>query len=475
MWEETCFTPSYTAPVGHWSENLVDDLARQVGGNPDPEELRRVLRKSAEEIETLSGRTFDPVRRSTTVFETNGLPFIDVPNMHMGSMETADTVWQVPDPVRPEFAAALQVHALVYPSPTARSVADGLGFAGQLVARAARQGALTRDYVIEWLGTFVGYEERKDLFRRVMNSNTRFNVPVIGEAVGGWWIQVTRRLVWITHETQNDGTLVEPLFDRSADDNWIPLAAAEPTLIVAPMTKQPADWAFTARIWPEGAQPPKNRPWRRLASAIHGFGIPTITIDDNSTPYELACQVVLKAYWHRYLRGDEPALRNVVALAYPKQVELIHRKTDAPDLGSAAAMLLEQLIQPGFDPAQGAELTRRYVRRKASIVVMEHHKRESPQRYPWTQLGISERRYYKLLPLFAQKVNGRYQVDYDDIVTRMRDHLDGKDQSREVRAAALDLLQQRGFSHAAARKWMQRHQPEEALDAWPRGLRPQPE
>jgi hypothetical protein len=182
--------------------------------------------------------------------------------------------------------------------------------------------------------------------------------------------------------------------------------------------------------------------------------------------------VVLKAYSHGYLRGDEPALRNAVALACPKQVKLIHHKTDARDLGSAAAMLLEQLVQPGFDPAQSAELTRRYVRRKASIVVMEHHKRESPQRYPWTQLGISERRYYELLPLFAQKVNGRYQVDYDDIVTRMRDHLDGKDQSREIRAATLDLLQQRGFSHEAARKWMQRHQPEEAFDAWPRGVQP---
>jgi hypothetical protein len=412
------------------------------------------------------------VRRSTTVFETNGLPFIEVPNMHMGSMETAGTVWQVPDPVRPKFAVALQVHALTSPSSTAASVADGLGYAGQLVAHAARQGALTRDYVIEWLGTFVGDEERKDLFRRVMDANSRFNVPVIGEAVGGWWIQVTRRLVWITHETQNDGTLVEPLFDRPADGDWIPLAAAEPTLIVAPMTKQPADWAFAARIWPEGAQLPKDRPWRQFASAIHRVGIPTITIDDNSTPYELACQVVLKAYWHGYLRGDELALRNVVALAYPKQVELIRRKTGAPDMGSAAAMLLEQLIQPGFDPAQGAERTRRYVRRKASIVVMEHRKQESPQRYPWTQLGISERRYYKLLPLFAQKVNGRYQVD-DEILTMLRGHLDGTDRGREIRAATLDLLQKRGFSHTAARKWMQRHQPEEALDAWPRGVRPQ--
>jgi hypothetical protein len=85
---------------------------------------------------------------------------------------------------------------------------------------------------------------------------------------------------------------------------------------------------------------------------------------------------------------------------------------------SAAATLLEQLIRPGFDPAQGAEATRRYVRRKASIAVMQHRKLESPDRCPWTQVGISERRYYKLLPLFAQKVNGRYDYDHDDVVAR---------------------------------------------------------
>jgi hypothetical protein len=114
------------------------------------------------------------------------------------------------------------------------------------------------------------------------------------------------------------------------------------------------------------------------------------------------------------------------------------------------------------------------VRRKASIIVMEHRKQKSPERYPWTQIGISERRYYKLLPTFAQKVNGRYDIDHDDIVARMKDHLNEKDQSTEVREATLALLQKRGFSIAAARKWLQRHQPKEAFDAWPRGTRPDP-
>ncbi|MFI6695500.1 hypothetical protein ACIBLA_27880 [Streptomyces sp. NPDC050433] len=51
---------------------------------------------------------------------------------------------------------------------------------------------------------------------------------------------------------------------------------------------------------------------------------------------------------------------------------------------------------------------------------MQYRKSEAPDRSPWTRIGISERRYYKLLPLFAQKVNGRY--DYDYVVARMKDH-----------------------------------------------------
>jgi hypothetical protein len=135
-------------------------------------------------------------------------------------------------------------------------------------------------------------------------------------------------------------------------------------------------------------------------------------------------------------------------------------------------MLLEQLLRPGFDPAQGAEATRRYVRRKVSIVVMQYRKGEAPDRYPWTQVGISERRYYKLLPLFAQKVNGRYVLDHDDVVARMKAYLDRVDDVRAVRAAALDVLRSHGFSEEAARKWLQRHRPGEAVDAWPRGPRP---
>ena len=182
--------------------------------------------------------------------------------------------------------------------------------------------------------------------------------------------------------------------------------------------------------------------------------------------------MVLKGYWHGYIGADEPALASAVATAYPQPVERIRRQTRVPTSESAAAMLLEQLIRPGFDPAQGAEATRRYVRRKASIVVMEHKKQEAPDRYPWTHVGISERRYYKLLPLFAEKVNGRYDYDHGDVVARMKAHLEERDRERAIRTGALDLLRSRGFSEAAARKWLQRHEPKQAIHAWPRGQQP---
>ncbi|HEX5907714.1 MAG TPA: hypothetical protein VFY56_11905 [Propionibacteriaceae bacterium] len=72
---------------------------------------------------------------------------------------------------------------------------------------------------------------------------------------------------------------------------------------------------------------------------------------------------------------------------------------------------------------------------------------------------------------FAQKINGRYDVDLDDVVARMKVYLDSQDRDRNIRAAALDLLRERGFSEEAARKWLQRHRPKDAVDAWPRGRR----
>ncbi|MGJ5805732.1 hypothetical protein ACSCB1_42575 [Streptomyces europaeiscabiei] len=458
--------------MGHWSEGLADEVAKRIGGSPDRQALRDKLAQVGREVEILSGRSFQPLRRATSHIEPNGLPFVDIPDLQVGSMEPVAGAWAVPDPVNAQVATVLQVLPMANPGPSAASKADGLWIAGQLVAGAAQTGRLSADYVLYWLGQSMDHEQRKEVFRRVMDPAVRFYVPILGVPVKGWWIQITRRLIWVTSESEDDGQLIEPLMNNSTDGGELtPLAAVEAILIAAPMTQHPAAWAFTARIWPEQVQQPNDRPWNKLADAIHGHGMPTITVDPISTPHEIACQVVLKGYWHGYISGDEPALANAVAKAYPQQVDRIQRETGAPNKTSAAAPLLEQLIRPGFDPAQGAEATRRYVRRKASIAVKEYRKSEKPDRYPWTQVGITERRYYKLLPLFAQKVNGRYDIDYDDVVARMKDHLDRADKKRAVRAAALEVLRSHGFGEDAARKWLQRHPPEEAVNAWPRGRR----
>lgn len=450
-------------------DEVILEVARRGGKVPDRHRVMELLAEASGELELLSGRGFQPARRKTSVFEPNGLPFGDVPDLLIHATEPIAGAWAIPDPVNPEMATVIQFAPLAELAPKAAPAAEALWIAGQLLAEASRTGRLSGDYVLFWLGA-VPQEQRMEIMRRVMDPAVRFSIPILGAAVAGWWIQIARRLIWLTNETEDEGRLIElllPTAKTGADAS--PLAAIEPILTAVPMNRQPADWAFTARIWTEGVQRPVNRPWSKIAGAIHGHGIPAITVDPVSTPLEIACQVVLKGYWHGYISGDEPTLANAVAMAYPQQVDCIQRVTRAPDKTSAAATLLEQLIRPGFDPAQGAEATRRYVRRKASIAAMQHRKAEAPERYPWTQVGISERRFYKLLPQFAQKVNGRYAYEQDDVVARMKDHLNRLDKARAVRAAALDVLRAHGFGEEAARKWLQRHRPEEAVGAWPRG------
>lgn len=451
--------------MGHWSDFLLGEMDRQFGGTIDHDVLADLLSQAGHEVDVLAGRAFNPAQQKHSIFEPNGLPFADLPDLLISATAPLEGAWAIPDPVDPTHAAVLQLAAFqdVDLVPRAAHKAEALRAAGHIVAQAYREGGLSREFVLLQLGS-VPPEARTELLRRAMDPEVRMNIPISAVTFDGWLIQITRRLVWANAE--DEGRLFE-LLDESAD-NPVPLMAVEPVLIMAPMTHQPVQWAFTARLWTEKVQVPTNRPWSRIASAIHGHGIPTITLDSVSSPQEIACQLVLKAYWHGYIAGDEPALANAVAAAYPQAVERIERGTHAPSRQSAAATLLEGLVRPGFNPAQGAEATRRYVRRKASIAVMEHRKRETPDRYPWTQVGISERRYYKLLPLFAQKVNGRYDYNHDEVVARMRAHLNQLDRERKLRTAAMEVLVANGFGHEAARKWLQRHRAEEALTALPR-------
>ena len=454
--------------MGHWSDFLLDELVRETGGKVDRQVLADALTRAGHEIDVLAGRQFNPAQRGESIFESFGLPFAAVPNLMVGTMESPAQVRAIPDPADPMHSAVLQLAIFDQPAVQAARAAETLRVAGLAVAQAYRSDYLSREFVLAFLGS-VPPPERTELFRRAMDPTRRINIPIFVTQHDGWWIQVTRRLIWATDQTPDEGRLWEFLIE--SDEDRLPVFAVEPVLIVAPMTRPMADWAFTARLWTEKVQVDANPKWSQLAPTIHGHGVPTITLDPDSTPQEIACQLVLKAFWHGYIEGDEPALAEAIVAAYPKAVQRVERGTGAADRRSAAAVLLEGLLRPGFNPAQGAELTRRYVRRKANITVMEHWKREKPQRYPWTRVGISERRYYKLLPKFVKKTNGRYHYDQDDVVERMKAHLTQLDRDRELRAAAMQVLISRGFGQDAARKWLQRHPPEEALTAQPRRTR----
>jgi hypothetical protein len=215
-------------------------------------------------------------------------------------------VWEVPDPVNPRIATALQVLPLPDPAPRAVPKGNALCLAGRFVAEVFRMGCLSGDYILDWLANNMDNKQRAELLRETMDPGFRFNVPILGVAADGWWFQITRRLTWITSKTESEGRLVELLLnEKTTSGETPPLVAVEPILIVAPMTRQPVNWAFSARLWGPGVTRPIDRPWRTIAKAVHHSGIPTIALDHLSTIEEVACQMVMKGYWHGYVEGDE--------------------------------------------------------------------------------------------------------------------------------------------------------------------------
>jgi hypothetical protein len=464
--------------VGHWSESLFEQAAREIGidVDVDGDRLRETLKKAGREIEILAGRRFGVSERKSVTIVRQPLPFVEIPDLQVGSPIESEggVVWPIPDPVNPDLATVVQLGEIHPPSTDRRvPIGDALWAAGNLAARERRAGRLSADYVIWWLGNAIPKDQRVELLRAVVDQEARFNLPVLGVGIPGWWIQITRRLLWVTAETPDEGRLLEPLFEPKTEGEKPPmiLAAGEPVLILVRTAKHPADWALTARIWTEDVNVAGDRPWRMMTDAIHGSGIPIMTVDEASTDEEVGCQLVLLAHWHGYISADEDGLVGALIQAYPGPVRRIRSKTDQPDMAAAATLLLRRLLRPGFDPAKGAAATRRYINRLASIVVLEHRKATAPAgTLPWQRLGITERQYYKLLRRARiAKIAGRYQVD-DELLDALRAYLDWKEQPTP-RQLARELLIERGFGEAAARKWLQRHSPEEAVNAWPRGHR----
>jgi hypothetical protein len=277
--------------------------------------------------------------------------------------------------------------------------------------------------------------------------------------VEGWWFQVSRRIRFWTSDTPDEPTLLEPL--APAGDRIV-LVAQEPMLIVARVTEHPSDWAFAARVWVvEGTRSP--RPWQITSQAVHAYGVPILCLDEHSTPDEVVAQILLAAYWHGYLDGDEPAVPPALVRAFPSQVERVRSGTGAPGDVEAATLLFERLLRPGFDPTRGAESIRRYITRHATTLVQDHRS-SIAELHGWDEFDINERQYYKLLARFAAKgPDGRYAVD-DTVKANIRAHVA---ESRR-RKAAIELLRSHGFRDAAARKRLQRHGLDDIATAQPR-------
>jgi hypothetical protein len=464
--------PGYTARMGHWAESLVNEATARLPAGIDRGRVLAALRDAGTRIETLTGQSFGPPVRNTVSVTTFGLPFVELPGLLIGSEESPGGLWPIPGPVDRDRATVVQVAQVTLPPGPVMPAAAALRVAGHLVHAAARDGLLSREYVLSWLGHSFRGEDRTTFLRGLTDPLNHVHVPVAAAAAGGWLFQITRRLIWITQDTEEQ-RLVEPLFP-DGDGALRALTAVEPFLIAGRVSSHPADWVMAARIWPSLERPvAMTTQWRSVAPAVRQHGIPVLALDPDSTSEEIQCQLLLLAYWHQYIGADEPEIADAVAAAYPAAVGRVARATGAPGTRAAAAMLFEGLLRPGFDPAMGASAARRYVSRKATIAILNHRKTSDGGVRPWEELGVSERRYYKLLARFAAKNGARYDVDAG-VRQQIRDYLVRRDRETDRHAAAMEVLQKAGFSHAAARKWLQRHDPSEALTARPRSRRPSP-
>ena len=417
--------------MGQFADLIQDDVRemvrRQFGEDPDPQALRRAIEGAVSEIQTLTGRDWGRSERVTATINSGGLPFAAVPDLQRASLGGGEAFWAVPDVAHPHMSTVIQLGTITEPAAAALPTTEALWAAGSLANQAARRGMLSDDYILHRLGA-VPAAERMELLRQIADPWVIHQVPVLGAHVGGWWVQISRRIRWLFGDSSGDaGRLVQPLLPDA--DPPLPLVGEEPVLILARLTNHPVIWAQQIRVWTEEVPSTSGRPWHPIARAIHGYGVPVVRIDASSTPEETGCALVLIGRWHGWFDANEPGLGEAVVRAFPAPVARIRRRTGVPDDMSAAAMLLEGLLFPGFDPSLGADSNRRYVARKASIAVMNHRKAEAAS-HPWTDLGIDERRFYKLLPQFSSKVAGRYEVDAD-VLDRIRTDLERREQERD--------------------------------------------
>jgi len=436
--------------MGHWADRVIPELKERLGisGEEQDAELLRYARQAQSEIELLTGHRFDgePIKLN---IDHGELPFVATLDMQTASFGANSDCWPIADPIHPEFSNVLQIARFPDVPPRASSKADALSAAAAVLAAVHGNGWLSFA-PRAWFAHQAKAEPPLEFGHRLMDPGRHTHVPVVAGGVDGWWVQVSRRGFIVTKNTPDEPGLVEGL---APPGDGLAVVAGEPILTVARITEHPSDWAFVARVWvTEGAARPP-RPWRAEARAVHAHGVPILSLDGQTTTEEVIAQMLLVAYWHGYLEGDETAfIPRSLAAAFPRNVASVKRGTGASDIEAAAALLFERLLRPGFDPTRGAESIRRYIARHATTLVRAHRASEAGFE-PWRDFAIQERHYYKLLARLAEKgLDGRYEVD-DSVKAKIRGYLG----DRRQHEAAMAKLRGLGFGDDAARKWLQRH------------------
>lgn len=456
--------------MGHPADEMVGEvkalLARRgvhLQGIADDEQIRANVDRARAQVQIVAGRTFGQVTPLTLRFPAGPLPLVEIPDLQLASWPSTNPGWPVPDVRHPEIATVLQITELQPFDGAPIALADVLGIAGQFVAGLAAAGTF-RMAVSIWMRGQLKFRSEVELGRRLLDPDLHEIAPIGAVSVGGWWLQLGRRISIVTKQTPDSPRLVEPLFPF---DDWGMLVASEPTLIIARVTEHPIKWAMAIRVWEVGES--SGMPtWRQGAAfAAHRYGFPVLAIDAATGPDEASAHLLLLAHWYGYLSDGGDATAEALSKAYPREVGWVRRGTGSPNMTAAASQLWARLLSPGFDPSRGAASIRRYIKRQASTLVKEHKKNASTD-HAWQRLGITERHYYKLLARFTTKgPDGRYDVD-DALIDQLRRYIAESTSARERRAAAIALLQTRGFSLAAARKWLQRHAVDSIRTAQPR-------
>lgn len=453
-------SPCNTAQMGHWAEGRLPELKKQLGLSGDEHDaaLLALTRWAQSDTELLVGHRFEGEQRGLRI-HFGGLPFAPTLDLQTATLGVPAEVWPIADPVHPEFSNVLQVARFADPPSRAVSKAEALSAAAAVLAAVHRDGWLSLAPLVWFVEQ--GKSRPVEFGRELLDPKRHVHVPVAWGTVEGWWFQVSRRIFFVTKEAPDEPGLVELL---APPVDGLVLAASEPILIVARMTEHPSDWAFVARVWAAEGTVLRPRPWRSESQAVHAHGLPILCLDGQSTPQEVVAQILLVAYWHGYLEGEETALiPRALASAFPRDVDRLRLGTGSSDAEAAAALLFERLLRPGFDPTRGAGSIRRYIARHATTLVKDHLSAQA-EFHHWNEIGISQRRYYKLLARFAEKgLDDRYEVN-EAVLASVRDYLNG----RQRRADSMEWLRSLGFGDAAARKWLQRHDLSEIATAKPR-------